>query len=1434
MPVTTQFAAVMNVANLDGTDGFKIVGAAPGDALGWSVGGAHDVNGDGLNDVIISAPNTSPNGQYQAGTVYVLYGQHQNFAAVLNASAITGSVGFQIDGSVPIGGIGSSVSSGDFNGDGVSDILIGGRDLSLSGESSGGGYIVYGQPHDIDGPVNVDNLDGSQGTVITGLPAGANGSFAVGAVDFNGDGRDDAVIGAITDPTNGPSAGGTYVIYGQQSSSGSIDVSTLNGGDGFKFFGIEAGERNGFSFASGDFNGDGIGDLLVGAPNGDAKGPNAGGAYVLFGTTSGEAATVDLTSLDGQNGFHIAGYAASTRSGWSVAAGDINGDGIADMIIGQIDGAPNGILHAGATFVVYGSAGGFPANVDLAALSPSQGFEIDGYAYQQESGCAVTDAGDINGDGIDDLLIGAQHGDPGGNTFPSEAFVVFGKAGGFTSPVNLADLDGVNGFRIDDEELGGQLGVTVSAAGDINGDGFDDLIVGGRYDIRSQSYLYSPGAAYIIYGHATSGPPIPVQDLSFTGTSAQDNFAGQAGADTFHMEQGGNDVVFGGRGDDTFYFGASFTKDDAIDGGEGFDKLVLDGAYDASVSFVQATLNNVEEIELVAGHNYVLRPNYNTVLVGQVLTIDGSALTSSDKLTVTAPAIGALGNIMGGSLVIEGGAGADRLAGGPNADVMSGGLGNDIYYVDNPNDVVIEGAGGGTADRVYASVDYALQAGTQVEFLYANAGATGLTLTGNDYSTHIYGNSGDDHLTGGNGADSIDGGAGADVMSGGLGNDTYYVDNPNDVVIEGAGGGTADRVYASVDYTLQADAQVEFLYANAGDTGLTLTGNDYSTHIYGNSGDDHLTGGSGADTIDGKGGADVMAGGLGNDMYYVDNAHDVVTEGAGGGTADRVYASVDYTLQADAQVEFLYANAGSAGLTLTGNDYSHHIYGGAGADHLNGGTGNDVINGEGGADVMAGGLGDDSYYVDDAHDVVTEGASGGTADRVYASVDYTLQTGTQVEFLYADANSTGLTLIGNSYSTHIYGNGGADHLNGGIGNDVINGEGGADVMVGGLGNDSYFVDNAHDVVTEGTGGGTADRVYASVDYTLQAGTQVEYLYADTDGGITLTGNIYSHYIYGGGGADHLNGSTGNDIINGEGGADTMAGGTGSDTYFVDNGSDVVTDAGTGTTDKLDKVYSSVDYTLGADAHIEYFYANSDSGVTLTGNDYSHHIYGGAGADHLNGASGDDIINGEGGVDTMAGGTGNDIYFVANGSDVVNEAVGNVGGTSDKVYASVNYTLTAGSGIEQLHANAGTTGLTLGGNEFNNAIFGGAGADTIAGGGGRDLLSGGGGNNTFVLNAVSDSPAVSGGYDTIEDFSQGHDKIDLTAIDANTTDANPSDGFHFIGSAAFSQAGDLRAVVNTANNTTTIYGDVDGDHHADIEITLLGEITLTANDFVPHI
>src|SRR5262249_51165074 len=161
------------------------------------------------------------------------------------------------------------------------------------------------------------------------------------------------------------------------------------------------------------------------------------------------------------------------------------------------------------------------------------------------------------------------------------------------------------------------------------------------------------------------------------------------------------------------------------------------------------------------------------------------------------------------------------------------------------------------------------------------------------------------------------------------GDDTYFVDNAKDVIVEAVGGGT-DSVRASVSFVLKAGVEVEDLYANAGNTGLRLTGNEFANHIHG---------GAGADTINGKAGADVMTGMGGNDKYYVDNAADVVTEATGGGT-DTVYTSVNYALQAGSAIENLRADVtGAQALRLTGNELANHIYGGDGRDFLTGGSG---------------------------------------------------------------------------------------------------------------------------------------------------------------------------------------------------------------------------------------------------------------------------------------------------------------------------------------------------------------------------------------------------------------------------------------------------------------------------------------------------------------
>jgi serralysin len=304
-------------------------------------------------------------------------------------------------------------------------------------------------------------------------------------------------------------------------------------------------------------------------------------------------------------------------------------------------------------------------------------------------------------------------------------------------------------------------------------------------------------------------------------------------------------------------------------------------------------------------------------------------------------------------------------------------------------------------------------------------------------------------------------------MTGGAGNDTYVVDNVGDRALEGVGGGT-DTIWASAGYTLAAGSEVEIMRANAGATGLTLTGNEFANTLVGGTGNDTLNGGGGNDTLSGKAGADVMTGGAGNDVYTVDDAGDVVLEGISGGT-DTVWATVNYVLTAGSEVEFLRANAGATGLTLTGNALANTLVGGTGNDTLNGGGGNDTLSGNAGADVMTGGAGNDTYAVDNVGDRALEGVGGGT-DTIWAAVDHTLAAGSEIEFL-RNAGATGLTLTGNEFANTVVGNGGNDTLLGGAGNDILNGRAGNDVLTGGAGDDTMTGGTETDIFKFSTGFG---------------------------------------------------------------------------------------------------------------------------------------------------------------------------------------------------------------------------------------------------------------------------------------------------------------------------------------------------------------------------
>ncbi|RUM10412.1 calcium-binding protein, partial [Rhizobium phaseoli] len=318
-----------------------------------------------------------------------------------------------------------------------------------------------------------------------------------------------------------------------------------------------------------------------------------------------------------------------------------------------------------------------------------------------------------------------------------------------------------------------------------------------------------------------------------------------------------------------------------------------------------------------------------------------------------------------------------------------------------------------------------------------------------------------------------------------------------------------------------------------------------------------ISGGSGNDTLDGGAGADTLIGGTGDDTYIVDNAGDVITENAGEGTDAVKTALASYTLGAN--VENL-TFTGTVSFTGTGNELDNVITGGTGADHL------------------IGGLGDDTYVVDNAGDVVTENAGEGTDTVKTALASYTL--GANVENLV----STGTAAFAGT------GNELANAITGGVGADTLDGGAGADTLTGGAGNDIYVVDNIGDVVVEAAGGGTDTIKTVLNSYSLASLANVENLTFTGTGDFSGSGNAAVNVITGG---------AGNDILDGGAGADTLVGGAGNDIYIVDNTGDVVTEAASAGTDTIETALAS--YSLAALANVENLTYTGTAAFTGTGN-----------------------------------------------------------------------------------------------------------------------------------------------------------------------------------------------------------------------------------------
>ncbi|QQS10547.1 MAG: FG-GAP repeat protein [Rhodospirillales bacterium] len=1003
---------VLGLTSVDGTTGFRLSG--PGGGLaGWSASDAGDVNGDGFGDILIGAPNANAN----AGATYVVFGHAGGWPSDVSLAALDGATGFVVNGSAYSG---FDVSSaGDVNGDGIDDLIVGAP--GATGQP-GAAYVVFGHAGGWAASLSLAALDGATGFSLPGGTADNAGYSVSSAGDVNDDGYDDLIIGAVNQSR-------AYLVFGHGGAwSSSLSLAGLNGATGVRLDGVLS--WTGFSVSSaGDVNGDGVDDLIVGAPGNTGFGNTS---YVVFGHAGAWSSSLSLAALDGTTGFRLTGPANAEYSGYAVSsAGDVNGDGIGDLIVG----APNTSGLAGTAYVVFGHAGGWSAEVPLGTLDGATGFALLGSGGQ--AGVRVSDAGDLNGDGYDDLIVGTNSA--------GSSYVVFGRAGGWSSSLSLSSLDGGTGFRLS----AASSGMDVSSAGDVNGDGFDDLMVG----------VQGSSQAYVVFGGPTFGIGPAGAPYTVDGGAGDDTITGQ----------GANDTLDGGSGNDT------------LAGGAGNDTYVVDSAGDV----VDETSGSGNDLVRSMLASYTLTTGVEN---GAVALGTGAALTGNGAANILTGGAGVdVLDGAGDNDTLVGGLGGDSLYGGEGndrfdeaadgaADTMSGGYGDDFYILREAGEIVDENSPGTAGlDTVWVSfTDYTLTTGTEVgavnfagpailtgegdrNTLFGEASQD--TLFGLGGSDYLYGFAGDDTLYGGLGPDFLYGGSGNDTLVGGEDNDYYRLDDGGaDTIVEAVGEGV-DQVWVNFSgHTMHANVEWGVLnFDTAGD----LTGNDIDNTLYGTDGvntlmggggNDNLLGYAGIDVLHGEDGDDVLQGGLdadtlyggagndafiggggagntyfggiGDDLFRVDAAGDVVSE-TGGSGIDTVWVSVTVDYVAPDGIENLAANIGTA-LNLTGNGLDNLIQGNDALNTLSGAGGNDTLIAYDGADVLAGGAGRDiliggggadtfAYSLGDGDDIIVdfsfaEGDRVDLTDIVYIGNGATAD----VAILSADGGVTTFTLSANN------------------------------------------------------------------------------------------------------------------------------------------------------------------------------------------------------------------------------------------------------------------------------------------------------------------------------------------------------------------------------------------------------------------------------------
>ncbi|MHA7774488.1 beta strand repeat-containing protein [Roseibium sp. M-1] len=871
------------------------------------------------------------------------------------------------------------------------------------------------------------------------------------------------------------------------------------------------------------------------------------------------------------------------------------------------------------------------------------------------------------------------------------------------------------------------------------GDGADTITAGTSSYYAQINYSNESGGGITVNWAAGNITDPYGETDTFTGRI--DSIRGTSSADSITGDSSNNSI----RG---------LAGNDFFDGGDGFDEVRYD--RDANYGGTSGVTVNLATGTATDGFG-------DTDTLVSVERVRGSNL--ADTITGNDANNRLLG--LGGNDIIDGGAGNDELDGGEGNDTIATGSGFDTVIGSIGNDSI------DTTSATDVFVDYSGLS----EAISVQVNTTTATVN-----------------KGSNGTDTITNIDDIDYVNGGLGflgtanGDSFAINGPSDQWVGVVGGSGDDTITNTGSGNVRADYRSDGASSGSGITYTSNNGTRVSGTVTGaGTGTDTL---SGVNEIRGTDFNDTFNGGDGNERFILRGGNDTVD---GGGGTDTV--RFDRSGMGAVAVDLI---SGTATGTFNGNAFSHtlenveQIRGSSNGDELSGSDADERFEGKGGNDSLSGLGGNDVLFGDDGNDILDGGAGADALDggsgndwADYRSSDAAVNvilagSGTQSG---GDAEGDTLTgienLFGSIYNDVLSGNGLANYIRGGHGNDTLNSGSGDDQLRGDAGNDVLIGGAGADILDGGSGNDWADYRSSNAGVTValigsgaQSGghaegdtlTGIENLFGSSHNDV-LSGNGLDNYIRGGDGNDTLNTGSGDDHLRGDNGNDVLIGGAGADILDGGAGNDWADYRGSNAGVNVALVGSGAQSGGHAEGDtlsgIENLFGSSHNDV-LSGNGLDNYIRGGDGNDTLNSGSGDDTLRGDDGNDVLIGGAGADILNGGAGSDWADYRASNVGVTVTLVGSGAQSgghaegdTLT---NIENLFGSAHNDALT--GNGLANYLRGGAGNDVLKGGNGTDTLRGDAGNDVLLGGSDSDTFffAAFHGSDTVLDFEDGSDTI----------------------------------------------------------------------------